>query len=309
MRIAIMGTGGMGGFFGGLLAVEGHDVTFIARGAHLDAIRDNGLRLTGPDSDHLVHPAKATDDPASVGKVDVVLFCVKLYSAESAAELIRPLVGPDTMVISLMNGVDGPDRIGAVLGRAHALGGAAFASAKIDAPGIVSYRKGPDRLVFGELDGTASDRAAAFQKLCEGCRFTAEVTTEIESILWGKFVMLATNAGLTTLARQPVGVVCGDPEMRRLAIALMEEAKAVASAKGVRVPDDIVAKSLGILESFSPDMYASMYYDLMAGRPLEIGSFSGLIARLGRELGARLATPHHQTVYACLKPYEDGRAK
>ena len=306
MRIAIMGTGGMGGFFGGLLAVEGHDVSFIARGDHLAAMRENGLRLIGPDTEHLIQPANVTDDPSTIGQVDVVLFCVKLYGAEAAAELIRPLIGPQTMVISLMNGVDGPDRIAAVLGRTHALGGAAFASAKIDSPGVVSYRKGPDRLVFGEYDGTASERAVRFAKLCEGCQFTAEVTTNIESILWSKFIMLATNAGLTTLSRRPVGVVCGDPELRQLAIALMEEAKAVATAKGIGVPDDIVTTSIGILESFSPDMYASMYYDLMAGRPLEVSSFSGLITRVGRELG--VPTPHHQTVYACLKPYQDGPA-
>ena len=147
MRIAIMGTGGMGGFFGGLLAVEGHDVSFIARGAHLAAIGENGLRLVGPETEHLIQPAKVSDDPGTIGEVDVVLFCVKLYGAEAAAELIRPLIGPKTMVISLMNGVDGPDRIGAVLGRSHALGGAAFASAKIDSSSNVTSVMGANPFV------------------------------------------------------------------------------------------------------------------------------------------------------------------
>ncbi len=304
MRIAIMGTGGMGGFYGGLLAAQGRDVTFIARGAHLDAIRNHGLRLVGPDTDILISPAQASDDPQTIGPVDVVLFCVKLYSAETAAELIRPLMGADTMVISLMNGVDGPDRIAEVLGARHAVGGAAFASAKIDEPGLISFRKGPDRLVFGELDGTISQRAQAFKEACAGCRFITEISDNIQATLWGKFVMLATNAGMTALARQPIGVVYTDPDIRPVAVAMMEEAVAVAAAKGVTLPGDIVERSLGIIQSFSPDMYASTYHDLVAGRPLEIASFSGLIARLGAELG--VPTPHHRTVYACLKPYENG---
>lgn len=305
MRIAIMGTGGMGGFYGGLLAAQGRDITFIARGAHLEAIQSKGLRLIGPDTDFHINPAQATDNPSTIGKVDVVLFCVKLYSAEMAAELIRPVIGPETMVISLMNGVDGPDRIAKVLGEHHALGGAAFASAKIDEPGVVSYRKGPDRLLFGERDGSKSARALAFVEQCQGCPFTIELSDDIESTLWAKFVMLATNAGMTSLARQPVGVVYKDPDIAFVAKAMMEEVRDVGKAKGVALPDDIVERSLEIIKTFSDDMYASTYHDLMAERPLEIASFSGLVSKLGRELG--VPTPHHDTVYACLKPYENGR--
>ncbi|MEM9357447.1 MAG: ketopantoate reductase family protein [Pseudomonadota bacterium] len=304
MRIAIMGTGGMGGFYGGLLAAQGRDVTFIARGAHLEAIRSKGLRLIGPETNIHIQPAQATDNPSTMAKVDVVLFCVKLYSAEPAAELIRPIIGPDTMVISLMNGVDGPDRIGKALGNQHAIGGAAFASAKIDEPGVVSYRKGPDRLLFGERDGSKSERALAFVEQCQGCPFTIELSEDIESTLWSKFVMLATNAGMTTLARQPVGVVYKDPDIAPVAKALMQEVYEVGRAKGVAIPEDIVERSLEIIKTFSDDMYASTYHDLMAGRSLEIASFSGLVSKLGRELG--VPTPHHDTVYACLKPYENG---
>ncbi len=304
MRIAIMGTGGMGGFYGGLLAAQGRDVTFIARGAHLEAIRSNGLRLIGPEKEFHINPAQATDDPSSIGKVDVVLFCVKLYSAEAAAELIRPIIGPDTMVISLMNGVDGPDIIGKVLGDRHAVGGAAFASAKIDEPGVISYRKGPDRLLFGERDGAQSERGLAFVEQCQGCPFTVELSDNIESTLWGKFVMLATNAGMTALARQPVGVVYKDPDIAPVAKAMMQEVRDVGKAKGVKIADDIVERSLEIIKTFSDDMYASTYHDLMADRPLEVASFSGLVSKLGREVG--VPTPHHDTVYACLKPYENG---
>ncbi|MGI9520900.1 MAG: ketopantoate reductase family protein [Hyphomicrobiaceae bacterium] len=305
MRIAVMGTGGMGGFYGAPLAAAGHDVTFLARGDHLAAMRENGLTLIGPETHLLIHPAKATDDPSAVGQVDVILFCVKLYSADTAAELIRPMVGSDTMVISLMNGVDGPDRIAAVLGDGNALGAAAFASAKIDEPGVISFRKGPNHLIFGEMDGTVSARALAFQATCASCPYAVEISEDIRSALWSKFVLLATNAGLTTLTRQPVGVVYGDPDIRRIAVALMEEVVAVAVAQNIAVPHDIIDRSLAIIDAFSPDMYASTYHDLIAGRPLEMASFSGLVARLGDELG--VPTPHHRTVFACLKPYLNGR--
>lgn len=304
MRIAIMGTGGMGAFYGGQLAASGSDVTFIARGEHLKAIQNAGLRLTGPDTDICINPAKATDDPATIGPVDVVLFCVKLYSAETAAELIKPMVGPDTMVISVMNGVDGPDRIAKILGREHVVGGSAYAAATIEGPGVVGFRKGPSRLVFGELDGTISTRVQDFQKQCQDTQFTAEISDDILATLWSKFVMLSTNAALTALTRQPVGVVYGDPDIREIAVALMTEAYQLAKAQNINVPDDIVERSLTTIQSFSPDMYASMYYDLAAGRPMELASFSGLIARLGRELG--VPTPHHRMAYACLKPYENG---
>lgn len=210
------------------------------------------------------------------------------------------------MVISVMNGVDGPQRLDKVLGPGHALGGAAFASANIEGPGVIAYRNGPNRLVFGEMDGTASERAVAFKEACAGCPFPVEISDDIRGMLWSKFVMLATNAGLTALVRQPAGVVYTDPDIRAVAIALMEEAKAVALAQGIALPENIVARSLAIIDSFSPDMYASTYYDLSAGRPLESESFSGLIVRLGKKFG--VPTPYHQTVYACLKPYIKGRS-
>jgi len=304
MRIAVMGTGGMGGYYGGCLAEVGADVSFIARGKHLEAIRSNGLRIIGPRGDFTIKPAHATDDTADIGPVDVVLFCVKLYDAETAAEAIKPMVGPDTMVISLMNGVDGPERIESVIGAGHALGAAAYASAKIDEPGVVSYRSDMSRLVFGEMDGRVSDRAKAFKDVCDQAAFDVELSTNIQSTLWEKFVLLATNAGLTTITRQPAAGVYGEPELKSLAVDLMKEVIAVATAKGIKISDGIVERSVALTESFPPNMYASMYHDLAAGKPLEVGSFSGLITRLGRELG--VPTPCHRTIYACLRPYENG---
>ena len=304
MRIAVMGTGGMGGYYGGLLAATGQEVTFIARGAHLDAIRTNGLRVIGPRGDVHIDPAQATDDPGTVAPVDVVLFCVKLYDAETAAEAIKPMLKPGTMVISLMNGVDGPERIEKVTGPGHALGGAAYASAKIDKPGVVSYRSAMSKLVYGELDGTRSERAVAFADACAATGFDVELSTDIQATLWQKFVLLATNAALTTITRQPAAGVYGDPELKALAADLMREVMAVGRAKGITIPDETLDHSIALTETFPPDMYASMYHDLAAGKPLEVGSFSGLITRLGRDLG--VPTPCHRTIYACLRPYENG---
>jgi 2-dehydropantoate 2-reductase len=305
MRIAVMGTGGMGGFYGGRLASNGEDVTFIARGAHLDAMRKNGLKLEGPNGDITISPAKATDDPATIGApVDVVLFCVKLYDLESAAGLIKPIVGDETLVISLMNGVDGPERLAGLLGKGHVLGGAAYDSATIRAPGVIEYRTGPNRLVMGTLGGGSNARVEAFAEAGRAAGFDMVVSDNIARTLWEKYVLLATNAGLTALTRQPVGVVYADPDLRRLATEMMREVVAIADAKGIELAPDIIERSFAILDSFSPTMYASAYFDLANGKRMEVGSFSGLIARLGDELG--VPTPHHRTVYACLKPYENG---
>ena len=304
MRIAVMGTGGMGGFYGGRLAVTGQDVTFIARGAHLAAMQKDGLRLHGPDGEIRVEPTRATDNPAGLDPVDAVLFCVKLYDAEEAAELIKPIVGDETLVISLMNGVDGPSRIAAVLGRGHVLGGAAYDSATIRGPGVVEYRTGPNRLVLGELSGGNHPMTKTFADAGIKAGFDVQISDNIQRTLWEKDVLLATNAGLTELTRQPVGVVYTNPDLRRLATELMAEVVAVAEAIGVTVAPEIIERSLTLLDSFSPDMYASAYFDLANGKRMEVGSFSGLIARLGDEYA--VPTPHHRTVYACLKPYENG---
>lgn len=304
MRIAVMGTGGMGGFYGGKLAVTGQDVTFIARGAHLEAMQKNGLKLHGPDGEIVVEPTKATDNPAGLDPVDVVLFCVKLYDAEEAANLIRPIVGDETLIISLMNGVDGPARIAATVGCGHVLGGAAYDSATIRGPGLIEYRTGPNRLVLGELSGGSHPMTKTFAEAGIKAGFDVQISSNIQQTLWEKFVLLATNAGLTALTRQPVGILYSDPEMRRIATDMMAEVIAVAEASGITLAPDIIDRSLGILDSFSPDMYASAYFDLVNGKRMEVGSFSGLIARLGDEYA--IPTPHHRTVYACLKPYENG---
>lgn len=305
MRVVVMGAGGVGGYFGAHLGRAGHEVTFVARGPHLDAIRRGGFRLSGPRGDIVLPDAGATDDPGALGgPVDVVLFAVKLYDTEGAGAAIRPVVGPSTMVVNLQNGVDGPDRLASVIGADAVLGGAAYVSALIAEPGVVRYTSDMSRIVFGELDGRISERAAIFRDACRAAGFEADVSADIRSTLWDKFVLLATNAGLTTLLRKPAGEVYTDPEILDLARAMMREVVAVAAAEGIRTSPDIVERAVAMSKGFPPSMYASMYHDLARGRRIEAESFSGLVARRGAALG--VAVPHHTTVWCALKPYVNG---
>lgn len=304
MRVAIMGAGGVGGYYGGRLAQAGHDVAFITRGEHLRAIQSNGLKLTGPTGEAVIAGARATDDPARIAPVEVVLFCVKLFDTEDAARAIAPLLAKGGVCISLQNGVDGAQRVGAVVGEDRAMGGIAFVSALIESPGVIRYTSKAPSIKFGETDGRMSERAARFRDACKAAGFDAEVVVDIRAALWHKFVGLAVNAALTSLVRQPAGVVYHDPDLMALARAGFEEGAAVARALGVTLPDDIVEWQVRNHLAFPPQMYASMYHDLARGRRLELESFSGLIVRKGRELG--IPTPFHSMAYACLKPYVNG---
>ena len=304
MRIAVMGAGGVGGFYGGRLAQAGHDTTFITRGEHLRAIRAGGLSLKGPAGDAVVAGARATDNPAEVAPVDVVLFCVKLYDTEDAARAIAPLLSKGGVCITLQNGVDGPQRIGAVVGADRVMGGLAFVSALIESPGVIRYNSNSPSIRFGEAGGAMSERATRFRDACKAAGFGAEVVPDIRAALWHKFVGLAVNASLTSLVRKPAGVCYHDPDLLALARSGFEEGAAVAKAMGIGLPDDIVEWQVKNHQNFPPDMYASMYQDVVRGRRLELDSLSGLIVRKGRELG--LPTPFHSMAYACLKPYING---
>ncbi len=307
MRIAIMGAGGIGGYYGGRLAQAGHDVTFIARGEHLRAIQAKGLALTGPAGDAIITNARAAADPGRVAPVDVVLFCVKLFDTEDAARAIQPLLSQGGVCISLQNGVDGPQRIGSVVGGDRVMGGLAFASALIEAPGVIRYNSKAPSIKFGEADGRPSERATRFRDACAAAGFNAEVVADIRAALWHKFVGLTVNAALTSLVRQPAGVVYHDPDLVALARAGFAEGAAVAKAAGVKLPDDIVEWQVKNHLGFPAGMYASMYHDLARGKRLELDSLSGLIVRKGKELG--IPTPFHAMAYACLKPYANGNTK
>ena len=305
MKIAVMGAGGVGGYFGAKLALSGEDVTFIARGAHGAAISGKGLKVFSGNGDMLVHPAKAASDPADIGPVDVVMFCVKLWDTETAAEACRPLVGPDTAVISFQNGVDAEDRIASILGEAHAVGGAAGIAAIIEEPGVIRHTGSMAWLKYGELDGRDSPRIEAFHEACAKSAFESSVSPDITADIWRKFAFLAPMAGATAATRSPIGPILADDETRRLLADLIAETVAVGRAKGARLEDDLESKQLTFAEGLPPEMKASMLGDLERGNRLELPWLTGAVVRLGRELG--VPTPVSDTIYAVLKPHAEGR--
>lgn len=304
MRIAIVAPGGVGGYFGGLLAKAGEDVVALARGPHLAAIRQNGLRVEGPRVDARV-PMRASDDATELGVADIVLFAVKLYQIEDAASAAAPLIGPHTLAISLLNGVTGPDTIGQVLPQATVLGGVAWVSAVIAAPGHIRATGGMSSIEFAAPDGEAPRaRGADFAARCQRAGFAATVVEDISGALWNKLIGLASNAALTSASRLPAGPLYTDPDVVEVARALVGEAAAVARAQGVALPADIVDTWVGRFKGFPAGMYASMYHDIAKGGRLEVDGLSGHIVREGRRLG--VPTPHHAALYAVLKPHRDG---
>ena len=304
LKTAVMGAGAVGGYFGARLAAAGSDVTFIARGAHLQAIRENGLRVESPLGDVTIDPAKATDDPAEVGPVDIVLLMVKLYDVEAAAKQIVPMLGADTGVVALQNGVEAPDILAKAIGAQHAMGGSIYIPAKISEPGVIVHGGGFAKVVFGELDGSTSDRAQALQRAFRAADVEAEISTDVEASLWTKFVMLSAVSATNAITRGPTGPVLQDPDMRAMFIAAMRETEAVARARGVNLEADIVAEQIKLAEAFPPDVKASLLQDLEAGKRLEVAYLSGTISRMGAESG--VPTPVHSTIYAALKPFADG---
>ena len=251
-----------------------------------------------------INPTTATDDPGSIGPVDVVLFCVKLYDVETAAELIQPLIKKDTIVISFLNGIDGPERLAKIIGKQHVIGGAAYASAVIEAPGIVRYKGTKGHFKIGYLDGRANQGLKEFQNLYSGTPIECEISDDILATLWDKFILLATNSGLSCICRQPVGIIYNDPDLLELAMTMMREVESLAISQNIKIDDDIIEKSVAWSKSAPIDLYASMYHDLRKGRPLELAGMSGFVATLGEQL--KIATPCHKTVFACLKPYING---
>lgn len=302
MKIMVMGTGGVGAYYGGLLAQQGHDVTFIARGAHLQAIRENGLQVRSIFGDFTVSPAKATDNPAEVGEADLILFCVKTYNTDEAVEAMRPAVGPQTAVLSLQNGVDAVERIGKVVGLEHVIGGATWLSSAVEAPGVVKQVSQFRRVVFGELDGTRSERVQSIFEVLNQTGITVEVSENILKILWTKFVFISAASSLGSLTRLPMGDYRAVPETRGMILRLMHEVEALARAQGIALDDDVVQKSLEFMDNAAPHIKASMQLDVEAGRRTELESMIGVIGRKGRELG--VPTPVADFIYASLLPVE-----
>lgn len=304
MRIAIMGVGGVGGPFGAALANAGHDVTFVARGEHLRAIQQDGLQVVGTRTIGL-DPGRATDQPASVAPVDVVLFTVKLWDVEDAGAAIRPMLKAGTAVIALQNGVEAEERLAQVIGPEHAMGGVAEISAYIEAPGRIRLLSDYVRLRFGELDGDITRRGEAFLDACTGAGIEAYFMEDIEKALWEKFTMLAPVSGLTSVTRGTFGEIRSDPDVRQILIAAIDEAIAVGKAKGVNLDPDNRESTLSLVDALPAGGRASMAVDLEAGNRLELPWLSGAVARLGGNLG--VPTPVHRFIYAALKFHQDGR--
>lgn len=303
MKIAVMGAGGVGGYFGGRLAQAGHEVGFVARGKHLEALKSKGLTLKSPLGDAALK-VKAAEKPADLGAAEVVLFAVKLWDTESAAESIRPLVEKGGVVIPFQNGVESIARIGAVLGPERVMGGAAYIAARIAEPGTILQTGPIARLRFGITQPSQQKAAEAFLEACKGAKIEAELADDIERVLWEKFVLLVAVSATTAITRRSIGVVRGDPDLRWLLEAVMRETWALGRKRGVRLADDLVAKTLAQADSFAPEMRASMAQDLEAGTRLEAPWLSGAVARMSQELG--LEAPVNRAIYAALKPYVNG---
>jgi 2-dehydropantoate 2-reductase len=301
MRIAVVGTGGVGGGFGAALARAGADVSFIARGAHLAAMKAQGLQVRSDRGDiHLV-PTHATNDPAELGKVDVVLFCVKLWDVESAGQHIKPLIGSNTAVIPLQNGVDAAERLIPILGPGAVMGGVAQISASITGSGVIQQVGTFMRMIFGEFDGTRSKRGEDFLALCLKAGFDATLSEQILTDLWMKFILLASNASMMAATRQPIGRLRDDPDLRPIFTAAYREVVDVGRANGVALPADAVDRVVDLTSHMPPAMKASMALDLDRGNRLELPWLGGKVVELGRELG--VPTPTHSMMAAMLKPY------
>ena len=301
MRIAVVGAGGVGGGFGAALAKAGADVVFIARGAHLAAMKSEGLKVQGGRGETHLVPTRATDDPASIGKVDIVLFCVKLWDIESAGQKIKPLIGPDTAVIPLQNGIDAAERLIPILGPDAVMGGVAQISASIVGPGLIQQVGSFMRMIFGELDGKRRQRAEDFLALCLKAGFDATLSEQIQTELWMKFILLAGNASIMALARQPIGRLRDDPDLRPIFVAAYREVIDVGRARGVALPADALEKILDFTGHAPPAMKPSMALDLDRGNRLELPWLGGKVVELGLKLG--VPTPTHSMMYAMLKPY------
>lgn len=304
MKIAVMGAGGVGGYFGGRLSAHGENVTFIARGEHLRAIQAHGLRVQSHHGDFHLRPAVATDDPSQVGPVDIVMFCVKTWDTESAGRAARPLLGEQTAVISFQNGVENEEILAEILGPEHVMGGLAYVTSIIAAPGLVQQAGPVARLIFGEIDGQPSARARAFHRLCREADIDVGLSTDIRKDMWTKFLYICAFSGVSTLTRQPLGPVLNDPDTRELFVGCMREVEAAARARGIQLEPDVVTRQLALADAYGPDLKPSMLSDLERGNRLELEWLNGSVARMGRDLG--IETPLNQFIWAALKHHARG---
>jgi 2-dehydropantoate 2-reductase len=306
MKIAIFGSGGVGGYFGGRLAASGADVAFIARGAHLEALRTRGLRVVSPKGDFHVPHVHAAETPGEIGAVDVVLFAVKMYDADVAAATLLPLVGRETVVIPFQNGVESVEILLRHLSPANVAGGVAYITAVITEPGVIRHTV-MDQVIFGEIQGGRSARLERLLEVCQRANFQARLSEDIKTDIWSKFVRLTAFSGMTSVTRSPVGIVREDPDLQAMAEAAWREGLEVARACGVPLPSTTLDEIRAMWTSMSPPAKSSMLEDLERGHRLELPWLSGAIVRLGEAHG--VPTPVHRFIATVLKPHVEGHQR
>lgn len=294
MRIAILGTGGVGGYFGARLAQAGHDVHFIARGAHLDALRADGLAVESPLGDFVVNPVHATADPEEIGEVDHVLLAVKTWQLDTALPLLKPLMGPETAVVTTQNGVDAPQQVADVVGREAVLPGAVEVIALLDGPGRIKHL-GNGRLTFGEWDNEPSARVDRLAAALTEAGLTAVVAPDVWAALWTKFLALASCGAIGTVTDAPYSVLRSRPGTRQLIEESMREIQALAAARNVELADNVVEAQMDFLDNVPPRGTTSLQRDILAGRPSELAAWTGAVVRIGQETGT--PTPTHSLLY------------
>lgn len=304
MRIAIIGAGGTGGYFGGLLARAGEEVGFLAHGTQLEALRTHGLTVQSRLAGTFSLPVHATSDPPEIGVVDLVLFCVKTYDTRVASERLHLLMGPGTVVLPIQNGIDAAEQLSGEVGMQHLVGGVAYVTSQIESPGVIAQTAGPGSIELGELAGGQSERTQRVQQVLRNAGIRAELPSDIRVTLWEKFLFICAFSGVTALTRLPLGRIRAYPEISGLLKAVLKESEAVSRASDIALPADIVERSYAMLQALGPEAMGSMAFDLLAGRRLELEALNGAIVRLGHEHG--LPLPFNAAIYAALKPYANG---
>jgi 2-dehydropantoate 2-reductase len=303
MKIGVVGAGGVGGYYGARLASAGAEVALIARGKHLAAIRDRGLQVRADDGDFTVRVA-ASDDPGEIGPCDAVLFCVKSYDTEQAAGLLEPLLKSETGVVSLQNGVDNEEKIAAGIGPGHVIGGVSFILSHIAEPGVVEKVGSVRRVIFGELDGSHTERVERLLAEFRRAEIDSDVADDIRVVLWDKFAFLCALAGLTAVTRLPIDKLLAVPETRELFREMVREVALVARAEGVELADGIVDQKTAFAEALGPDSFSSLHHDLVTGHRLELDALHGEVTRRAARHG--VSVPVTDVVYALLRPWEAG---
>ncbi len=306
MRVLVMGAGAVGGYFGGVLSKGGEDVVFVARGQHLEAINNGGLRVESVTSgDFTIHPP-AIERPDGAWQADLALFCVKGYQNEEAIEVIRPAFGSDTTILTLQNGIGSADQLASAFGREKVLSGAAYIDAMRKAPGVVAELGGECHIVFGEEDGSETERAVRIQDTLQKAGIEAHLSANVSKGLWNKLIHICALSGMTCIAKASFAEVLDTPETLDLTWRVMREVAEAGRAKGIDLDKDIVESTMAGFQEFKEDLMSSMYLDLEAGNPLEIAFLNGAVSRIGKEVG--VATPVNDFITACLS-IANGRAR